>query len=92
MSLDRLITSARETEIGWTPDRSARVLAGAIQKKETRARRDRFVRRSIFVAGAAAVVVLLFIRSASSSPSIENGPQPEAIATNANGDGGYARD
>jgi hypothetical protein len=47
MSLDRLITSARETEIGWTPDRSARVLAGAIQKKETRARRGCFVAPTI---------------------------------------------
>ena len=93
--LDRLVSTARSSEVEWSPDRASRILSGAIAKKESRARRDRVVRRGLFVAGAAAVVVLLFIRSASSSPSHESAsldPQPEALAAHAQGDGGYARD
>ena len=93
--LDRLVATARATDLEWTSDRASRVLSGAIAKKDSRARRDRVVRRGLFVAGAAAIVVLMFIRSAASSPSHEAAsfdPQPEALAAHAQGDGGYARD
>jgi hypothetical protein len=96
-TLDHLIAGARANDVSWTPDRASRVLAGALEKRDVRARRDRIVRRGLFVASVAVVGVLMFIRSASSSPSAAleapaPAPQAEAIAAHAQGDGGYARD
>ncbi|HEY8075838.1 MAG TPA: hypothetical protein VIF62_17045 [Labilithrix sp.] len=93
LDLDRLVAGARSQDVAWDDARASRVLAGALRVKESRARRDRALRRGLVVASGAAFVVMLFIRSASSHEAEVSTDAPPAnqLAVR-DGDGGYARD
>ena len=108
--LDSLIASARELDASldstWTADRATRIREGALRRRDVRVRRDRALRRGLFVAGGAGLLVLALLRVASSappdalgsheqastSPSPPSAPTAEVIAARTLGDAGYARD
>ncbi len=103
--LDRMILNARERDVDdvWDLERSERVRAGALRRRDGRVRRDRALRRGLLVAGGAGLLVLALLRGASSAPaepslnaSNANAPAPaptaEALAARALTDAGYSRD
>ena len=67
--LDQMISGARERDAGWNIDRSERVREGALRRRDGRARRDRAFRRGLLVASGAGLLVLAFLRAASSAPA-----------------------
>ena len=95
-ALDRLVSAAREER----PSFDAKVsLAGALAKRDHRARRAKTIRRAVVAVSSASFLLLLLVR-ASASPSAERvgagvgvAAQPqETIAARTLDDGGYARD
>jgi hypothetical protein len=96
--LDEAVARARDDEgIAWDAQRADRVLAGALQKRETRARRARIARAVGVGCGAAALLVVALLRTAQTAPAREtvtvttNEPA-QAIATRDQNDGGSVRD
>ncbi len=72
--LDRMILNARERLVRdshdvWDLERSERVRAGALRRRDVRSRRDRALRRGLLVAGGAGLLVLALLRGASSAPA-----------------------
>jgi hypothetical protein len=107
MRLDQLVSSAREHgarahDDVWDIERSERVRAGTLRRRDTRVRRDRALRRALVVASGAGLLVLGLLRAASSAPNerdaltttsvLAPAPTSEAIAARALSDAGYARD
>jgi hypothetical protein len=96
--LDEMISGARQLDASWDIDRSERIRAGALRRRDVRVRRDRVLRRGLVVAGGAGLLVLALLRAASSAPaepqtsSRELSPRAEALAARATSDAGYARD
>jgi hypothetical protein len=99
--LEQLVSSARERngiDDVWDIDRSERVREGALRRRDTRVRRDRAMRRALFVASGAALLVLGLLRagaaaSAPAEPTSTSTPTStsELIAAR-QADAGYARD
>ena len=94
-ALDRLVSSAREERPTFDPRAS---LAGALAKREQRARRAKTIRRSVVALSSASFLLLLLVR-ASASPSADRATasatetsRHEPIAARTLDDGGYARD
>jgi hypothetical protein len=93
MSLEHLTRAARETEPAWNDDRSERVLASAIGRRERRTARARLLRRTAAFGGVVGIVCLVLLRGASASSPVEPSSEPAlAHAEPLQGDGGYARD
>jgi len=106
--LDDMISSARELDAAWDITRSERVREGALRRRDVRVGRDRVLRRALFVAGGAGLLVLALLRAASSAPAeplastsaapaathepIAATSEPMALAAHAMSDAGYARD
>ncbi len=71
--LDRMILNARERQRDlddvWDLERSERVRAGTLRRRDVRTRRDRALRRGLLVAGGAGLLVLALLRGASSAPA-----------------------
>jgi hypothetical protein len=88
--LDRMIQNARERVIQdshdvWDLERSERVRAGTLRRRDVRSRRDRALRRGLLVAGGAGLLVLALLRGAASAPA-ERGFENQLNASNgANG-------
>jgi len=81
--LDRMILNARERLVQdshdvWDLERSERVRAGALRRRDGRVRRDRALRRGLLVAGGAGLLVLALLRGAASAPA-----EPSLNASNA---------
>ncbi len=110
--LEGLIASARARELdlefehAWDRERSERVRAGVVRRREVKSARERLLRRGALVASGAGLLVVLLLRVASSAPaepadtslgaSASASPDAsmggEVFAARASGDGGYARD
>ena len=108
--LDQMIANARERSVDdvWDLERSERVRAGALRRRDGRVRRDRALRRGLLVAGGAGLLVLALLRGASSAPAEPQlnaaaptaapaaapatAPTAEALAARSLSDAGYARD
>lgn len=88
--LDQMIDTARDLDAEWDVERSERVREGTLRRRDVRVRRDRALRRGLFVAGGAGLLVLTLLRAASSSPAVSDRAEP--IAVRSTGDAGYARD
>lgn len=91
--LDRLVSAARDERPSFDPSAS---LAGALAKREQRARRAKTIRRAVVAASSASFLLLLLVR-ASAAPSPVAAAQaqetrPQEIAARTLDDGGYARD
>ena len=84
--LDRMILDARERtgdfDAVWDLERSERVRAGTLRRRDARVRRDRALRRGLLVAGGAGLLVLALLRGASSAPA-ERGFENQLNALNA---------
>jgi hypothetical protein len=85
--LDRMIQNARERVIQdshdvWDLERSERVRAGTLRRRDVRSRRDRALRRGLLVAGGAGLLVLALLRGAASAPA-ERGFENQLNASNA---------
>lgn len=92
--LEELLGCAREGAPSFDRERS---LAGARAKRETRARRDRVLRRAAVAASGASLVLVMLLRAssspASSKPQADDAPvTTREVAAHALDDGGFARD
>ena len=112
--LENLIASAHARELdlefehAWDRERSERVRAGVVRRREVKSARERLLRRGALVASGAGLLVVLLLRVASSAPAELADTSPgasastrvspdasmggEVFAVRASGDGGYARD
>lgn len=94
--LDGLIASSRARDLNgaWDCERSERVRAGVLRRREVKSARERLLRRGALVVGGAGLLVVLFLRAASSAPAelASTSTSSEVLAARATGDGGYARD
>jgi hypothetical protein len=93
-NLDHLVQAARDTDATWDDARADRVLTSALDRRESRAARDRFARRAMFAASVVTVLGFVFLRGAhaSNSTSAEIQPAATIAAAETLGDAGYARD
>ena len=93
MSLEHLTRLARETDPAWNDDRSARVLASALGRRERRVARARIARRAAAFGGVVGVVCMVVLRGASASAPIDPpSEQPAYAQAHVQNDGGYAHD
>lgn len=76
--LEELVGCAREAAPSF--DR-ARSLAGARAKRESRARRDRVLRRAVVLASGASFVLVLLLRASSSPASLVETPRSALVET-----------
>lgn len=79
--LEALIASARDVDPAWDAARAGRIRQGAVLRHETLRRRDRTVRRALFAASAAGLVVLTLLRAASSAPAEQLAASTSASAS-----------
>ena len=99
MRIDRLTEAARAESPCWDEARARRLLTSTLARGERRVARARLLRRSLGVASAASVIVLVLLRGAPSSAgasSAADRPVDDSalLAAHAGplGDGGYGRD
>jgi hypothetical protein len=91
--LDEALNAARGGSVAWEPERASRVLAGAVQKRDSRARTHRAIRRGLVAFAGASFLFLAFLKTAGGARTPENEAQPEPVAVRALDDGGtFARD
>lgn len=90
--LDRLVSAARDEQPSFDPSAS---LAGALAKREQRARRAKTIRRAVVAASSASFLLLLLVRASAAPSPVASQTQetrPQEIAARTLDDGGYARD
>lgn len=96
--LEDAVRAARTRSPAWDDSRSARALGNAWRTRRARDTRARFIHRTVIVASALAVVVLVVLRGAASSGSdaalsdTHDGSVSMHASARFAGDGGYGRD
>jgi hypothetical protein len=81
--LDQMIGNAQDLDTAWDVERSERVRAATLRRRDVRVRRDRALRRGLLVAGGAGLIVLTRLRAASSAPPLSDRAEREITTSTA---------